>query len=147
MAAGSGFDFGGTRVDVLAPPVEYLPGEEASNDDSLVLHIAYEKTSVLLEGDAQASSERQMLGEPLQADLLKVGHHGSKTSTIPPFLAAVQPRYAVISVARHNPYGHPKLEVLDRLQRAHILTYRTDAVGATSFFLDGQTVRAEPVSR
>ena len=100
MAAGSRFAFGGAQVDVLAPGVDYTPGTAASNDDSLVLHVAYGHTSVLLEGDAQAATERQMLSEELHADLLKVGHHGSKTSTIPPFLAAVAP-----SVCRH--FGRP----------------------------------------
>jgi competence protein ComEC len=146
MAAGSRFAFGGTQVDVLAPGVDYTPGTAASNDDSLVLHVAYGHTSVLLEGDAQAATERQMLSEELHADLLKVGHHGSKTSTIPPFLAAVAPRYAVISVAHHNPYGHPKLEVLDRLQEGQIRTFRTDALGATSFYLNGTSVTAEPLA-
>jgi competence protein ComEC len=146
MAAGSNFTFGGAEVDVLAPPVDYLPGENASNDDSLVLRISFRQTSVLLEGDAQAASERQMLAEPVQSDLLKVGHHGSRTSTTPRFLAAVAPRYAIISVARHNPYGHPKMEVLERLQQEHIRTFRTDALGATSFYLNGTTVSAEPLA-
>jgi competence protein ComEC len=146
MAAGSSFPFGGTQVDVLAPPVDYLPGANASNDDSLVLHVSYGRTSVLLEGDAQAVSERQMLGEQLHSDLLKIGHHGSRTSTTPAFLAAVQPSYAVISVAHHNPYGHPKLEVLERLQEQHVRTFRTDALGATSFYLTGTSITAKPLA-
>jgi len=146
MAAGSSFAFGGTQVDVLAPSADYTPGAGANNDDSLVLHVAYGKTSVLLEGDAQAASERQMLSEQLHSDLLKVGHHGSRTSTIPPFLAKVAPAYAVISVAHRNPYGHPKWEVLRRLQDDHVRTFRTDAMGATSFFLDGSTVTAQPMA-
>jgi competence protein ComEC len=146
MAAGSSFPFGGAKVDVLAPPADYLPGENANNDDSLVLHVSYGHTSVLLEGDAQSASERQMLAETVQSDLLKVGHHGSRTSTSPRFLAAVAPHYAVISVARHNPYGHPKMEILERLQQEHILTFRTDALGATSFYLNGKTVSAEPLA-
>jgi competence protein ComEC len=146
MAAGSRFAFGGTQVDVLAPGVDYTPGTAASNDDSLVLHVAYGRTSVLLEGDAQAATERQMLSEELHADLLKVGHHGSKTSSIPPFLAAVAPTYAVISVGHHNPYGHPKLEILNRLQDGQIRTFRTDALGATSFFLNGTSVTAQPLA-
>jgi competence protein ComEC len=146
MAAGSSFAFGGARVDVLAPSTDYTPGAAASNDDSLVLHIAYGKTSVLLEGDAQAASERQMLAEELHADLLKIGHHGSKTSTTPRFLAAVAPTYAVISVAHRNPYGHPKLEILHRLQDDRVRTFRTDALGATSFYLNGSSVSAEPLA-
>jgi competence protein ComEC len=87
-----------------------------------------------------------MLSEQLHADLLKIGHHGSKTSTIPPFLAAVAPTYAVISVAHHNPYGHPKMEILERLQQNHIHTFRTDTLGATSFYLDGNSVTAQPLA-
>jgi competence protein ComEC len=146
MAARSSFPFGGAQVDVLAPPEDYLPGKTASNDDSLVLHVSYGRTSVLLEGDAQAASERQMLGEQLHSDLLKIGHHGSKTSTTPAFLSAVQPGYALISVARHNPYGHPKMEILERLQQQRIRTFRTDALGATSFYLTGTEVTAQALS-
>ena len=146
MAAGSAFGFGGAQVEVLAPAVDYVPGSGASNDDSLVLHVAYGRTSVLLEGDAEAPSEGQMLSEELRSDLLKVGHHGSKTSTTPRFLAAVAPTYAVISVARHNPYGHPKTDVLERLQSRGIRTFRTDALGATSFYLDGTSVSAQPLA-
>lgn len=146
MAAGSSFAFGGAQVNVLAPAIDYVAGAAASNDDSLVLHVAYGKTSVLLEGDAQAATERQMLAEELHADLLKIGHHGSKTSTTPRFLAAVAPTYAVISVAHRNPYGHPKLEILHRLQDDHVRTFRTDALGATSFYLDGRSVSAQPLA-
>jgi competence protein ComEC len=143
MVAGDRFAFGGSQVEVLAPPAGYLPGAAASNDDSLVMHVSLGKTSVLLEGDAQAASEQRMLPEELHSDLLKVGHHGSRTSTTPRFFAAVSPRYAIISVAHHNPYGHPKLEVLDRLQDSHIRTFRTDALGATTFYLDGNAVTAQ----
>jgi competence protein ComEC len=146
MAAGNHFAFGGALVDVLAPPTGYVPGPAAGNDDSLVLHVAYGQTSVLLEGDAQAASEQHMLGEQLHSDLLKVGHHGSKTSTTPRFLAAVAPRYAVVSVAHRNPYGHPKMEILHRLQDDHVRTFRTDALGATSFYLDGVSLTAEPLA-
>jgi competence protein ComEC len=146
MAAGDRFAFGGAQVEVLAPPAGYAPGPAASNDDSLVLHVAYGQTSVLLEGDAQAASEQRMLAETLHSELLKVGHHGSKTSTTPRFLAAVAPRFAVVSVAHHNPYGHPKMEILRRLQDDHIRTFRTDALGATSFYLDGSTVTAVPLA-
>jgi competence protein ComEC len=147
MAAGDHFEFGGAQVEVLAPPAGYVPGPGASNDDSLVLHVAYGQTSVLLEGDAQAASEQHMLGEALHSDLLKVGHHGSKTSTTPRFLAAVAPKYAVVSVAHRNPFGHPKMEILRRLQDDHVRTFRTDALGATSFYLDGSSVTAQPLAK
>jgi competence protein ComEC len=146
MTAGSQFPFGGARVDVLSPAPDYRPGATASNDDSLVLHVIFGRTSVLLEGDAQVSSEQRMLTEDLRSDLLKVGHHGSKTSTSPRFLASVSPSYAVISVAQHNPYGHPKMEILQRLQANHVRTFRTDALGATSFYLNGKSVSAQPLA-
>ena len=72
----------------------------------------------------------------LRSDLLKVGHHGSKTSTTPGFLAAVSPQYAAISVGRHNYYGHPKAETLEKLESAHVRTYRTDLLGASTFYLE-----------
>jgi competence protein ComEC len=146
MAAGSSFAFGGAQVEVLAPSPDYSPKAGASNDDSLVLHVAYGRTSVLLEGDAEAPSEQQMLSEQLHSDLLKVGHHGSRTSTSPRFLAQVAPAYAVISVAHRNPYGHPKWEILRRLQDDHVRTFRTDALGATSFYLNGSSVSAQPLA-
>jgi competence protein ComEC len=146
MEAGDHLDFGGARVDVLAPADDYNPGPAASNDDSLVLRVRYGRTSVLLEGDAQVASERRMLAQDLHADLLKVGHHGSKTSTTPQFLAAVAPSYAVISAAHRNPFGHPKREILDRLQQDHVRTFRTDSLGATSFYLDGTSVSAETLA-
>ena len=143
--AGDVFDFGGMAVRVLAPAGDYRPGKAPANNDSLVLRISYGGTSALLEGDAEASSEARMLAEGgLRSDLLKVGHHGSRTSTTPDFLAAVAPEWAAISVGRRNFYGHPRREVLEELQAAHAATYRTDMVGMTSFYLDGAHISAEP---
>jgi competence protein ComEC len=135
---GDDFDFGGARVRVLAPgPVEPTVRR---NDESLVMKLAYGKTSALLEGDAENRSERQIADEQPEADLLKVAHHGSATSTIPLLLERVHPRFAVISVGARNTYGHPRQEVLSRLENAHVLTYRTDLEGAVTFYLDGKTV-------
>jgi competence protein ComEC len=97
----------------------------------------------LLEGDAEKKTERQVVEENPQADVLKVAHHGSATSTIPELLAAVRPRFAVISVGARNVYGHPRREVLDRLANAHVLTHRTDMEGAVTFYLDGKTVTSQ----
>ncbi|MBV8629895.1 MAG: ComEC/Rec2 family competence protein [Silvibacterium sp.] len=143
--AGDSFDFGGAAVRVLAPERDYRPEKVPANNDSLVLRMSYNETSALLEGDAEAPSEVRMLAEGgLKSDLLKVGHHGSRTSTTPGFLAAVAPEWAAISVGRRNFYGHPRREVLEELQAAHVATYRTDMVGLTSFYLDGAHVTAEP---
>ncbi len=137
--AGDKFDFGGAEVRVLAPGAEELAARR--NDESLVMKLTVGKTSALLEGDAEKRSERQIAEEHPEADLLKVAHHGSATSTIPLLLDRVHPRYAVISVGNRNTYGHPRGEVLARLGQAHVMTYRTDLNGAVTFYLDGSTVR------
>jgi competence protein ComEC len=143
--AGDAFAFGGTKVNVLAPFRDYQPGAEPTNNDSLVLHLAYGATSVMLEGDAEAPIEQAMLAEPgLASTLLKVGHHGSITSTRPEFLARVAPQWAVVSCGLHNRYGHPREEVLKELEDAHVRTFRTDIGGISCFRLDGRTVAQEP---
>jgi competence protein ComEC len=145
LRAGDAFPLGLTQVSVLAPFRNYQPGPEPGNNDSLVLHVAYGATSVLLEGDAEAPIEQAMLAEPgLQSTLLKVGHHGSITSTRPEFLARVAPQWAVISCGLRNRFHHPRPEVLEELQAARVRTYRTDLDGATCFRLDGKTVATEP---
>ena len=135
--AGDGFAWGGLRADVLAPEVGYANAGAAVNDDSLVMRLEYGKASVLLEGDAEAPSEAAMVtdGRLGPVTLLKVGHHGSITSTTAGFLAAVRPREAVISVGRRNTFGHPRMEVLGRLEQARVKTFRTDREGAETFLL------------
>jgi competence protein ComEC len=142
--AGDALTLGDTQIHVLAPFRDYQPGPEPTNNDSLVLRVAYGATSVMLEGDAEAPIEQAMLAEPgLQSTLLKVGHHGSITSTRPEFLARVAPQWAVISCGLHNRYGHPRKEVLKALQDAHVRTYQTYANGITCFRLDGKAVAAD----
>jgi len=141
---GDEFSMGGAKVDVLFPPQNWPVGLEPKNNDSTVLYLTYGATSVLLEGDAEKVVERRIATlHPVHADLLKVGHHGSATSTTPEILEAVHPTYAIISVGYHNLYGLPKATVLDRLQAAGIRTYRTDLNGAVSFFLDGHSLTPE----
>jgi len=143
--AGEAFSFGSTQVNVLAPFRDYVPGAEPANNDSLVLHVGYGATSVMLEGDAESPIEQAMLSEPgLASTLLKVGHHGSITSTRPEFLACVSPKWAVISSGRRNRYGHPREEVLEELEEAHVRTFRTDINGISCFVLDGNAAAAEP---
>jgi competence protein ComEC len=137
--AGDAFAFGPTQVNVLAPFREYQPEAEPTNNDSLVLHVAYGATSVMLEGDAEAPVEDAMLAEPgLASTLLKVGHHGSLTSTRPEFLARVAPQWAVISCGLRNHYGHPRQEVLEALEAVQVRTFSTDINGYTCFRLDGR---------
>lgn len=142
LHAGERFQWSGLATSVLAPEAGYANPGEPNNDDSLVLRLDDERASVLLEGDAERSSEDTMLahGRLAPVTLLKVGHHGSLTSTNPEFLAAVRPRDAVISVGRHNTFGHPRGEVLAALEAAHVRTYRTDRMGTETFLLqpDGE---------
>jgi competence protein ComEC len=142
---GDDFDFGGAEVNVLFPPQDWPVGMEPKNNDSMVLHVSYRATSVLLEGDAEKAVERRIaaLHHP-RADLLKVGHHGSATSTTPEILQSVKPLYAVISVGYHTSFGLPKADVLARLQAAGAHVYRTDLNGATTFYLDGRSVAPQP---
>ena len=113
------------------------------------MRLTFGHSSALLEGDAEAPSEHTMVAAALSGNpaaqlgpdtLLKVGHHGSRTSTTPEFLALVAPQDAVISVGRHNTFGHPRPEVIQRLHDAHARVFRTDQFGLTTFLLsrDGQ---------
>ena len=145
LQAGEAFPLGSVLVNVLAPLSTYQPGPAPANNDSMVLRVAFGATSVLLEGDAEAPIEQAMVGEPnLASTLLKVGHHGSITSSRPDFLARVAPTWAVISCGLHNRYGHPRHEVLEELQDAKVRTVGTDLNGASCFQLDGKTVALEP---
>jgi competence protein ComEC len=135
--AGDQLAWGGTQVAILAPETGYTNPQEPVNDDSLVMRMQYGKSSVLLEGDAEAPSEREMLahGRVAAVTLLKVGHHGSRTSTTREFLAAAAPKDAVVSVGRGNTFGHPRFEVIERIAEARIKLYRTDEFGLTTFLL------------
>ncbi len=136
--AGDAASWGGIRVTVLAPEIEYANPAGPLNDDSLVMRIAYGSGSVLLEGDAEAASERVMVerGRVQPVTVLKVGHHGSNTSSGAAFLAAAKPRDAVISVGKGNTFGHPRVEVIDRLAAARVRLFRTDEMGLTTFLVE-----------
>lgn len=140
---GEHLDWDGAQVDFLWPRIvadEVAPS--AKNDDSLVFRVRYGERSFLLPGDAEKSAERAILSENdpqlLQADILKIGHHGSKNSTMPDFLDIVHPRLAVISAGEGNPYGHPSPVLLERLQQAGVPVLRTDQNGAIHILTDGK---------
>jgi competence protein ComEC len=142
--AGDAIRLGAAQIDVLAPLPGYQPGPTPMNNDSMVLHVTYGRTSVLLEGDAEEPIEQAMLAEAnLASTLLKVGHHGSLTSTKPEFLSRVALQWAVISCGLHNRFGHPRPEVLAELEQARVRTFSTDIQGATCFRLDGKQASAE----
>ncbi len=133
---------GGTEIRVLAPAPDYLPEDTAGNNDSLVLEISYKHQRILLTGDAERASENDMLqsGMLRPVTLLKVGHHGSKTSSSEDFLSAVSPRFAVISDGYKNQFHHPNPDVLKRLAAHHAAVFRTDQQGLTTFRTDGDRV-------
>lgn len=138
-AAGEAFDFSGARIEILSPPSDYV-AEKTGNNDSLAFRISYGERAFLLTGDMEKPMEGLLLAEPyaLRADVLKVGHHGSRTSTIPPFLDAVAPSVAIISAGYENSFGHPHPDVVKRLTERHIAILRTDQDGLVSVSTDGR---------
>jgi competence protein ComEC len=137
----------GVRVTILYPP-EPIPhvGGTPVHEGSVVARITFGRTAALLTGDLEAPGERYLLerGAPLDAQVLKVGHHGSHTSTSPEFLARVQPQIAVISVGTDNACGHPHQTTLDALAAARVTTFRTDLDGAVRLTSDGAAWRVTP---
>ena len=109
-----------------------------------MLRLRYRDSTALLEGDAEKAVEQRMVAtHDLRADLLKIGHHGSNTSSTEELIQAVHPRWAIIWVGTRNTFGHPRAETLRRLADAKVATYRTDMNGAVSFYLDGRSVSAQ----
>lgn len=124
------------KLVVLAPNQDSY---ESLNNYSIVLKLTYKEKSFLFMGDAETLSEKEITGD-VQADVLKVGHHGSRTSTSQAFLNKVNPSYAVISVGLNNDYKHPHQEVIDRLEKKNIKIYRTDQNGDIMFTTDGYNI-------
>lgn len=139
LKQGDSFSMGGVAGSVLWPD-DLSEGQSAKNDDSLVLRLSDGTESFLLAGDIERPSERKLLAEdqPLGVNFLKVAHHGSRTSTTDPFLSAAHPGFAAISVGRDNSFGHPSLEVTERLEAAGVQLYRTDRDGAITASTDGK---------
>ncbi len=140
VARGDSFDWDGVRIAVLGPR-GHSPPPFTQNDDSVVLMLTFGRVSLLLAGDAEASAEARLA--PGIAQVLKVAHHGSRTSTGADFLAQVRPRVAIVSAGRANPFGHPHPEVIERLGKAGAWIVRTDRDGAVKISTDGDTVWLE----
>ncbi len=142
---------GGARLEVLNPPDHPVLGAHSpTNDNSIVLRLVYGRSRFLLTGDAESEAEDEMLThcpDRLPSDVLKVGHHGSRWSTNPPFLDAVHPSVAIVSCGAHNVYNHPHVELMDRLAARNIATFRTDKQGAITVETDGASLHVTPTIR
>ncbi len=126
-------------------PLENLAKKEYknSNDTSIIARLIFEKNSFLFAGDATKKTEKELLAQEfnLNSDVLKVGHHGSKTSSSGEFLENVSPKIAVISCGRNNPYGHPHEQVLRNLENLAIKVLRTDQHGDIKIISDGKSIK------
>ncbi len=138
--AGRGLAWGDVQA-LVVNPADPLPAEP--NDRSIVVRITYGGVSLLLAGDAEAVAEARMLagGLPLQAQVLKVAHHGSASSSAAAFLEAAAPEQGLVSVGAANPYGHPSAATLERLTDAGAEIWRTDLEGTIVVITDGATLR------
>ena len=137
------FSLGDASFRVLAPLDQYA--EE--NDRSAVIRLEFGKSSALFTGDAEELSEADQLRQYgsekknlLDADILKIGHHGSSSSSSYPYLWAVTPQYAVISCGKNNSYGHPAADVVKRLETIGVKILRTDQLGTIRFVTDGENI-------
>lgn len=144
---GERYDFGvgragSTTLTVLFP--DHDPRALESNTSSIVAELEYGVTSFMLTGDSPAAIEAYLVskdGESLKSDVLKAGHHGSRTSSSEVFVSAVSPTYVIISAGKDNSYGHPHREVMDRFTAHGIITKNTADEGSISVVSDGTSVR------
>jgi competence protein ComEC len=142
--AGDRIDLSGAAIEVLAPETARDGGRQ-NNNESLVLRARFGRRAFLLTGDAERQEEYELTAAsaPLRADVLKLGHHGSKTSSTAAFLDAVHPTFAVISAGQDNQFRHPHDEVLARLAERGIQVLRTDRQGLVTVRTDGNRITAE----
>ena len=140
MAGGNRFTYGLTQISVLAPPPEDFAAETVSDQDSLVLRLLFGKRSILLTGDLEAGVERELAERNAfpPTDVLKVPHHGSRTSTGNAMLEQLRPAFAVISAGFENSYGHPHPALLQRLESWRATPLRTDVCGMVTIRTDGR---------
>lgn len=137
--AGVDFEIDGVKFSFLAPNSESY---DETNDYSGVIRVSYGSTSFLLMGDAEKKSEGEILskGYDIKADVIKLGHHGSYSSSGANFIKKVNPKYAVVSCGKGNDYGHPHRETLELMKKLSIDVYRTDLMGTISFVSNGKEV-------
>ena len=140
--AGSTFDLGNAEYTILSPISKTYSD---TNNYSITVKLDYGANSFLFMGDAEKIAENEIIemGYPIQADLIKLGHHGSMYSSSDEFLDKVNPKYAIISVGEGNSYGHPDPEVMTKLEERGIKSYRTDEMGTIVVESDGSQIKIE----
>ncbi len=144
LAAGQEIDIGGGALKVLNPPATPFTGEAAVNNNSIVARLTYGNFAMLLAADAEQDAEAAMVkryGAGLKSQVLKSGHHGSRTSSSAAFLKAVDPEAAVISLGKDNEYHHPHPSLLKRYADRKLKVYRTDTDGTVTVSSDGKTYK------
>ena len=139
----------GVTLTFIGPSLPFIGGRNAINDNSIAFILQYRRFRMLFTGDAGVVAEQRFLSEgiDLSSTVLKVGHHGSAYSSSPEFIAAVHPKYAIISVGRHNMFGHPAPSTIEKLEVAQIGVYRTDEDSAVIVTTDGYAYSIHAMSR
>ena len=133
--------------DVLWPDSQKMISDNAINNNSLVCKLNYKNYSMLFTGDIEAIAEKAILKKYsknlniLKSDILKVAHHGSKTSSITEFIEKIKPKYAIIGVGEDNKFGHPSDNTIQNLEKANIRIYRTDKMGEIEIKTNGKEIK------
>ena len=152
LQAGDTIRLDDATIDVLWPPATTDPNAPSRNNDSIVLRLTYGKRHILFTGDIEKNAERALVASAsklstdtssdvvtnLTADIVKVAHHCSKTSSTQPFIAATQPQTAIISVGQYSIFGHPHREVVERWQASGAQVLTTGKCGTITVTTDGQ---------
>ena len=140
VTAGDTYSVGDVKIDVFAPGKDY----NDHNNNSIVMKLEADGASVMFTGDAEGAAERDVMesyADKLKCDILKVGHHGSSSSTTEEFLAAVDPDFAVVSCGKDNSYGHPHREIREMFDEADFDWYRTDEDGTVVLVLEDGKIK------
>ena len=133
--------------DIIWPFSDNMISDNSINNNSLVCKLNYKKYSMLFTGDIEAIAEKAILKKYskslniLKSDILKVAHHGSKTSSITEFIEKIKPKYAIIGVGEDNKFGHPSDSTIQNLEKANIRIYRTDKMGEIEMKTNGKEIK------
>lgn len=133
--------------DIIWPFSDNMISDNSINNNSLVCKVNYKNYSMLFTGDIEAIAEKAILKKYsknlniLKSDILKVAHHGSKTSSITEFIEKIKPKYAIIGVGEDNKFGHPSDSTIQNLEKANIRIYRTDKMGEIEIKTNGKEIK------